>query len=62
MEVGDEQPQHHTDVAVDLSSYKLTVLLANDHELLAHEDLMKQLDKASGGQTVWRNLQPSPVH
>ena len=62
MEVGDEQPQHDTDVAVDLSIYKLTVLLANDHELLAHEDLMKQLDKASGGQTVWRNLQPSPVH
>jgi DNA polymerase-3 subunit epsilon len=62
MEVGDEQPQHDTDVAVDLSIYKLTVLLANDHELLAHEDLLKQLDKASGGQTVWRNLQPSPVH
>jgi len=62
MEVGDEQPQKHTDVAVDLSSYKLTVLLANDHELLAHEDLLKQVDKASGGQTVWRNLQPSPGH
>jgi DNA polymerase-3 subunit epsilon len=60
MEVGDEQPHHHTDVAIDLSNYKLTVLLANDHELLAHEDLMKQLDKASGGQTVWRNLQASP--
>jgi len=62
MDVGDLQPQHHTDVAVDLSSYKLTVLLANDHELLAHEDLLQQLDKASGGKTVWRNLQVSPGH
>jgi len=62
MDVGDLQPQHHTDVAVDLSSYKLTVLLANDHELLAHEDLLQQLDKSSGGKTVWRNLQVSPGH
>ena len=62
IEVGEEQPQHHTDAAVDLSSYKLTVLLANDHELLAHEDMLQQVDKASGRKTVWRNLQASPDH
>jgi DNA polymerase-3 subunit epsilon len=41
---------------VDLSGFNLPVLLANEQEAAAHEDLLKQLDKASGGKTVWRNL------
>ena len=56
MEISDDQPQHQTDVQIDLSSYQLPVLRANDNELLAHEDMLKQLDKSSGGKTVWRNL------
>ena len=56
MEIGDDQPQHQTDLQIDLSSYQLPVLRANDHELTAHEDMLKQLDKSSGGKTVWRNL------
>lgn len=39
---------------VDLRQFTLPVLLANDQEAAAHEDLLKQLDKASGGKTVWR--------
>jgi DNA polymerase-3 subunit epsilon len=39
---------------VDLSGYELPVLAANDQEAAAHEELLAQLDKASGGKTVWR--------
>lgn len=39
---------------VDLRQFTLPVLLANEQEAAAHEDLLKQLDKASGGKTVWR--------
>ena len=39
---------------VDLSTYELPVLTASEQELAAHEDLLNQLDKASGGKTVWR--------
>ncbi len=56
MEIGDDQPKQQTDLQIDLSSYQLPVLRANENELTAHEDLLKQLDKSSGGKTVWRNL------
>jgi DNA polymerase-3 subunit epsilon len=56
MEVSDDQPQLQTDIQIDLSNYQLPVLRANDNELMAHEDLLQQLDKSSGGKTVWRHL------
>ena len=62
MEISDDQPKHQTDLQIDLSSYQLPVLRANDNELTAHEDLLKQLDKSSGGKTVWRNLGASLAH
>jgi len=37
------------------------VLLASEQEAAAHEEVLKQLDKASGGKTVWRQLPISPV-
>ena len=40
---------------VDLSAFDLPVLVANEHELTAHEDVLTQMDKASGGKTVWRS-------
>lgn len=39
---------------LDLSVFELPVLSANEQELAAHEAVLKQLDKASGGKTVWR--------
>ena len=39
---------------VDLTAFTLPVLLANDKESAEHEEVLKQLDKASGGKTVWR--------
>jgi len=42
---------------VDLRAFTLPVLLASDQESAAHEEVLKQLDKASGGRTLWR-IQP----
>ncbi len=40
----------------DLSGFALPVLAANAQELLAHDEIVAQLDKSSGGKTLWRNL------
>ena len=40
--------------AIDLSGFDLPVLRASDAEQAAHEALLLELDKASGGKTVWR--------
>ncbi len=42
--------------AVDLSAFTLPVLLATDTESSAHEAVLADLDKASGGKTIWRQL------
>ena len=42
---------------VDLSSFKLPVLRANEQELQAHNDVLTQMDKSSGGKTVWRSFE-----
>ena len=39
---------------VDLTAFTLPVLLASREEAAAHEEVLKQLDKASGGKTLWR--------
>jgi DNA polymerase-3 subunit epsilon len=44
---------------VDLSGLQLPVLTANEQEMGAHEDVLAQIDKASGGKTVWRNIGPA---
>ena len=41
--------------AVDLSQFQLSVIEPNDAECEAFEVLLKDLDKASGGKTVWRS-------
>ena len=47
-------------VAVDLRSFVLPVLMATDHELTAHEDLLAQLDKSSKGKTIFRQIDVTP--
>lgn len=42
--------------AVDFSLLQLPVLAANDGEAAAHDKVLAELDKASGGKTVWRRL------
>ncbi len=61
MEGDDSADEGGVDVPkLDLSQFKLPVVQASDHERTAHDEVLKQLDKASGGKTVWRNLETVP--
>lgn len=44
--------------AVDFSRLELPVILASEAEAAAHAAWLIDLDKASGGKTVWRQLEP----
>ncbi|MDE2614689.1 MAG: DNA polymerase III subunit epsilon [Burkholderiales bacterium] len=46
----------HAEGTVDLATFDLPVLAADDGERAAHEAVLTHLDKASGGKTVWRTL------
>ena len=39
---------------VDLSVFVLPVLVATESELADHERVLGEIDKASGGKTIWR--------
>ena len=43
--------------AFDLSVLALPVVRADESEHVAHADVLTQIDKASGGKTIWRTLQ-----
>jgi DNA polymerase-3 subunit epsilon len=58
IDAGDAPKDTQTAVVqVDLSRFVLPVLPANVQELSAHEDVLAQLDKSSGGKTVWRQVE-----
>ena len=58
IDAGDAPSDSQTvSVQVDLSQFTLPIILANAQELAVHEDVLTQLDKSSGGQTVWRQIQ-----
>ena len=42
--------------AFDLSVLALPVVRADESEHVAHADVLTQIDKASGGKTIWRTL------
>jgi DNA polymerase-3 subunit epsilon len=44
---------------VDLRQFVLPVIQATEQECAAHEEVLKQMDKASGGKVVFRNLENS---
>ena len=52
----------HIDVGaeIDLSALDLLVLSASEQEIQAHEETLGQLDKASGGKTLWRLFETAP--
>jgi DNA polymerase III subunit epsilon len=54
MESAVSGPSSVATASVDLSRFELSILSANDQEVAAHDDVLAQLDKASGGKTVWR--------
>lgn len=43
-------------VQIDLTQFTLPVLLATSDEAAAHDAVLAELDKASGGKTLWRGL------
>jgi len=43
--------------AIELSGLVLPVLSASEQELVAHSEVLTQIDKASGGKTIWRTSQ-----
>ncbi len=45
-----------TVVGVDLSGFDLPVVAANAQELQAHDDVVAQIDKSSGGKALWKNF------
>ncbi len=45
-------------LARDLSPYRLAVIAASAEEQAAHQAVLAELDKASGGKTVWRQMAP----
>ena len=59
MDLGDAPGDDGQIEVLDLSRFTLPVLCANEQETQAHEGLLVDLDKASKGKTVWRQLQAS---
>ena len=47
--------------AVDFGRLDLRVLRADEAEAAAHELVLAELDKASGGRTIWRQLEEAAV-
>jgi DNA polymerase-3 subunit epsilon len=45
---------HLNGVAIDLSAFELIIVEPSADELAAHERVLADLDKASGGRTLWR--------
>ena len=43
--------------AIDLRALVLPVLRASEQEQSAHADVLTQIDKASGGKTIWRTAE-----
>ncbi len=54
MDVGSANEDGVKVVQIDLSSFVLPVVAANAQELTAHEEVLDQIDKSSGGKTLWR--------
>ncbi|WP_027994980.1 DNA polymerase III subunit epsilon [Simplicispira psychrophila] len=58
--IADDEGEDANGVSVprmDLRGIALQVLQANAAECAAHAQMLEQLDKASGGKTIWRSAQ-----
>lgn len=55
IDVGSAHRANADNVQIDLANIDLPVLFANEQESADHEDVLKQIDQASGARTVWRN-------
>ena len=58
IDAADDGPTHAAAAAIDLTTYALPVLAATDEEAAAHDRLLREVDEASFGKTVWRAVWP----
>ena len=56
MDQGEDDDKGIRIVPIDLHAIALPVLVADEQEISAHDDILKQIDKSSGSKTVWRLL------
>lgn len=56
IEVGETEEVGLVVESVDLRTFHLPVVAANEQELQAHDDVVKQLDKSSGGKSLWQKM------
>ena len=61
MDVSPAEQVQQSLPAIDLSLLSLTLLVADDSELSAHNTLLADIDKSSKGKTVWRLAEPATV-
>jgi DNA polymerase-3 subunit epsilon len=54
IDIGEDELPGAAVESMDLSAFGLPVLSANEQEMAAHEDILKQIDKSSGSKTIWR--------
>jgi DNA polymerase III subunit epsilon len=55
---GEGQGGAQTLESVDFSAFDLPVIAPNEEEAQAFETALADLDKASGGKTLWKSLEP----
>ncbi len=56
IDAGPTEVGRSESVRVDFQRLELPVIEATEQEATAHEEVLAQLDKASGGKTVWRSV------
>ena len=61
IDLGDVGAPGAASLRIDLSAFELPLLCANAQELAAHEDVLAQIDKGSGGKTVWRQADAAAI-
>jgi DNA polymerase-3 subunit epsilon len=54
MDVGSHGEGGVMVVQIDLTCFELPVVAANAQELAAHDEVLVQIEKSSGGKTLWR--------
>ena len=54
MDVGPEQTEGGSLTCINLCSFDLPVLAASDQEIAAHVEVLRQIEKSSGGKSVCR--------
>ena len=56
IDAGGDEGKKGSEEPVDLTGFVLPIIQANAQEHAAHEEQLTQLDKASAGNTIWRQV------